>query len=144
MITLESVVTIWSPNWAIVVFYAALVIVLTFRPSGLFGRQAVRRSDIGQHDDVAPDSQARPGRPAAGHRVARAGGVLALLAAVAIFPLVFTNALVTTIAVDTLIFVGAATAWNIFSGTPATSRSGMRCSSAAGPIRSGSPPGTGR
>jgi branched-chain amino acid transport system permease protein len=42
MITLESVVTIWSPNWAIVVFYAALVIVLTFRPAGLFGRQAVR------------------------------------------------------------------------------------------------------
>ena len=32
------------------------------------------------------------------------------------FPLVFTNALVTTIAVDTLIFVGAAAAWNIFSG----------------------------
>jgi branched-chain amino acid transport system permease protein len=42
MITLESVVTIWSPNWAIVVFYAALVLVLTIRPSGLFGRQAVR------------------------------------------------------------------------------------------------------
>lgn len=42
MITLESVVDIWSPNWAIVVFYAALVVVLTFRPTGLFGRQAVR------------------------------------------------------------------------------------------------------
>jgi branched-chain amino acid transport system permease protein len=42
MITLESVVTIWSPNWAIVVFYAALVIVLTLRPAGLLGRQAVR------------------------------------------------------------------------------------------------------
>jgi branched-chain amino acid transport system permease protein len=42
MITLESVVDIWSPNWAIVVFYAALVIVLTVRPAGLFGRQAVR------------------------------------------------------------------------------------------------------
>jgi len=42
MITLESVVSIWSPNWAIVVFYAALVLVLTIRPSGLFGRQAVR------------------------------------------------------------------------------------------------------
>jgi branched-chain amino acid transport system permease protein len=42
MITLESVVDIWSPNWAILVFYAALVIVLTFRPAGLFGRQAVR------------------------------------------------------------------------------------------------------
>jgi branched-chain amino acid transport system permease protein len=42
MITLESVVSIWSPNWAIVVFYAALVLVLTIRPSGLFGRREVR------------------------------------------------------------------------------------------------------
>jgi branched-chain amino acid transport system permease protein len=42
MITLESVVDIWSPNWAIVVFYAALVIVLTVRPVGLFGRRAAR------------------------------------------------------------------------------------------------------
>ncbi len=42
MITLESVVDIWSPNWAILVFYAALVVVLTVRPAGLFGRQAVR------------------------------------------------------------------------------------------------------
>lgn len=46
----------------------------------------------------------------------RGGGVLALLAAVAAFPLVFTNPLVTTFGVDTLIFVGAASAWNIFSG----------------------------
>ena len=42
MITIESVVDIWSPNWAIVVFYAALVLVLIFRPAGLFGRRAVR------------------------------------------------------------------------------------------------------
>jgi branched-chain amino acid transport system permease protein len=42
MITLESVVDIWSPNWAILVFYAALVLVLTVRPAGLFGRQAAR------------------------------------------------------------------------------------------------------
>jgi branched-chain amino acid transport system permease protein len=42
MITLESVVDIWSPNWAIVVFYVALVLVLTFRPAGLFGRQLAR------------------------------------------------------------------------------------------------------
>jgi branched-chain amino acid transport system permease protein len=42
MITLESLVDIWSPNWAIVVFYAALIIVLTIRPAGLFGRQAAR------------------------------------------------------------------------------------------------------
>src|SRR5437879_6259104 len=42
MTTVESVVTIWSPTWSVVVFYAALVIVLTFRPAGLFGRPAVR------------------------------------------------------------------------------------------------------
>ena len=42
MITLESVVDIWSPNWAILVFYAVLVLVLTVRPAGLFGRQAAR------------------------------------------------------------------------------------------------------
>jgi branched-subunit amino acid ABC-type transport system permease component len=42
MITLESVVTIWYPTWAIVVFYAALVLVLLIRPAGFFGRKAVR------------------------------------------------------------------------------------------------------
>ena len=42
MMTLESVVSIWSPAWAIVVFYAALALVLIFRPAGLLGRQAVR------------------------------------------------------------------------------------------------------
>ena len=42
MITLESIVTIWYPTWAIVVFYAALVLVLLIRPNGFFGRQAVR------------------------------------------------------------------------------------------------------
>jgi branched-chain amino acid transport system permease protein len=42
MITLESVVDIWQPEWAIVVFYAALVIVLVIRPTGFFGRKAVR------------------------------------------------------------------------------------------------------
>ena len=42
MITLEAVVTIWYPTWAIVVFYAVLVLVLVIRPNGFFGRQAVR------------------------------------------------------------------------------------------------------
>ena len=42
MITLESLVDIWQPEWAIVVFYAALVIVLLVRPTGFFGRKAVR------------------------------------------------------------------------------------------------------
>jgi len=42
MITLESVVTIWQPIWAVAVFYAALVLVLTIRPTGFRGRKAVR------------------------------------------------------------------------------------------------------
>jgi branched-chain amino acid transport system permease protein len=42
MLTLESLVDIWSPNWAIVVFYAALVLVLVLRPTGFLGRKAVR------------------------------------------------------------------------------------------------------
>ena len=42
MLTLESLVDVWSPNWAIVVFYAALVLVLLIRPTGFFGRQPVR------------------------------------------------------------------------------------------------------
>jgi branched-chain amino acid transport system permease protein len=42
MITLESIVDIWQPTWAIVVFYAALVLVLLIRPEGFFGRKAVR------------------------------------------------------------------------------------------------------
>ncbi|MDR2983989.1 MAG: branched-chain amino acid ABC transporter permease [Nocardiopsaceae bacterium] len=42
MLTVESVVDIWQPNWSVAVFYAALVIVLMVRPTGLFGRQAAR------------------------------------------------------------------------------------------------------
>ncbi|HEY6310276.1 MAG TPA: branched-chain amino acid ABC transporter permease [Streptosporangiaceae bacterium] len=42
MLTLEALVDIWQPEWAIAVFYAALVLVLIFRPTGFFGRQAVR------------------------------------------------------------------------------------------------------
>ncbi len=42
--------------------------------------------------------------------------VLAPLAFSLVFPLLFTNPAVTTIAVFTLIFAGAATSWNIFSG----------------------------
>jgi branched-chain amino acid transport system permease protein len=43
MITLESVVdVVWSPSWAIVVFYGALVLVLSIRPEGIFGRKEAR------------------------------------------------------------------------------------------------------
>jgi branched-chain amino acid transport system permease protein len=42
MITVEAVVDIWAPSWSVVVFYAALVLVLTFRPTGLFGKREAR------------------------------------------------------------------------------------------------------
>jgi branched-chain amino acid transport system permease protein len=43
MITLEGVVDwFWSPSWSVVVFYAALVLVLAFRPAGLLGHKAAR------------------------------------------------------------------------------------------------------
>ena len=43
MITLESVIdVVWSPSWAIVVFYGALVLVLSVRPAGIFGKKEAR------------------------------------------------------------------------------------------------------
>ncbi|MGO8957489.1 MAG: branched-chain amino acid ABC transporter permease [Streptosporangiaceae bacterium] len=59
------------------------------------------------------------GSPVTGDRLilpSRLAGVAVVLAAFAAFPLVFTNAAVTTIAVYTLIFVAFAVAWNIFCG----------------------------
>jgi branched-chain amino acid transport system permease protein len=43
-------------------------------------------------------------------------GVVALVAVVALFPLVITNGTATNIAVVTLIFVAVTSAWNLFSG----------------------------
>ncbi|HUC56094.1 MAG TPA: branched-chain amino acid ABC transporter permease [Streptosporangiaceae bacterium] len=42
MTTAEALVDIWQPNWAVAVFYLALVLVLLVRPAGLLGRRAVR------------------------------------------------------------------------------------------------------
>ncbi len=42
MTTAEALVDIWSPDWAVVVFYVALVLVLAIRPAGLFGRAPAR------------------------------------------------------------------------------------------------------
>jgi branched-chain amino acid transport system permease protein len=42
MLTAEAIMDIWYPTWSVAVFYAALVVVLTVRPRGLFGRQEVR------------------------------------------------------------------------------------------------------
>ena len=43
MLVLEDVVAVaWSPTWSTFVFFAVLVIVLTVRPVGLFGRAATR------------------------------------------------------------------------------------------------------
>jgi branched-chain amino acid transport system permease protein len=43
MVTLEDVVSVvWSPVWATLVYYVSLIVVLSFRPNGLFGKAAVR------------------------------------------------------------------------------------------------------
>ena len=43
MLVISDVVAVaWSPTWAPLVFFAALVVVLSLRPQGLFGRTAVR------------------------------------------------------------------------------------------------------
>src|ERR1700722_19517711 len=42
MTTAEAIVDIWQPDWSVVVFYLAIVIILTVRPSGLFGSRAAR------------------------------------------------------------------------------------------------------
>jgi branched-chain amino acid transport system permease protein len=43
MLVISDVVAVaWSPTWAPLVFFAALVVVLSLRPQGLFGRPAVR------------------------------------------------------------------------------------------------------
>ena len=42
LLVVESLVTIWSPTWAVAVFYAALVVVLLVKPTGFFGRKEVR------------------------------------------------------------------------------------------------------
>ncbi|MGH9067832.1 MAG: ABC transporter permease subunit, partial [Acidimicrobiales bacterium] len=43
MTVIEAIVaTVWSPVWAVMVFYAAMVAVLAVKPEGLFGRRLVR------------------------------------------------------------------------------------------------------
>jgi branched-chain amino acid transport system permease protein len=43
LLVVNDVVAVWwSPTWAPVVYFAALVIVLSFRPQGLFGSSAIR------------------------------------------------------------------------------------------------------
>jgi branched-chain amino acid transport system permease protein len=49
-------------------------------------------------------------------RFAKPTGLVVFVAALAVFPLVFTNPSVTEFGVLTLIYVGAASAWNMFSG----------------------------
>jgi branched-subunit amino acid ABC-type transport system permease component len=43
LLTINDVVAVvWSPTWAPLIYFAALVVVLSIRPQGLFGRAAVR------------------------------------------------------------------------------------------------------
>ncbi len=49
-------------------------------------------------------------------RVVKPSGLIALLALSILFPIIFPNPAVTTVAFFTLIYAAAATSWNIFSG----------------------------
>jgi branched-chain amino acid transport system permease protein len=62
---------------------------------------------------LAPARAAAAGQRA---RLARLAALAALLVIAVAFPLVITNALDTQFAVDTMIYVGAVAAWNLFSG----------------------------
>ena len=42
MITIEDIVSVWWPLWSTLVFFLVLVIVLSVRPQGLFGKQSAR------------------------------------------------------------------------------------------------------
>jgi branched-chain amino acid transport system permease protein len=43
LLVVNDVVSVaWSPTWAPLVYFAALVVVLSIRPQGLFGKAAVR------------------------------------------------------------------------------------------------------
>ena len=42
LIAADVVATAWEPTWSILVCYAAIILVLSIRPSGLFGARAVR------------------------------------------------------------------------------------------------------
>jgi ABC-type branched-subunit amino acid transport system permease subunit len=63
--------------------------------------------------EPARSSRWPAGRPGT---LIRLGGLAVLLVIAVLFPLVITNALYTQFGVDTLIFVGAVVAWNLFSG----------------------------
>ncbi len=42
LVVYDVVAVAWSPVWSPLVFFAALIVVLSIRPAGLFGRRAVR------------------------------------------------------------------------------------------------------
>ncbi len=71
--------------------------------------------------EVSPADAAEPavttgGSPRSNERLIKTTGLVFLIVVALVFPLVITNATATTIAVNAMIFVAAASAWNIFSG----------------------------
>jgi branched-chain amino acid transport system permease protein len=42
LVLADLVALVWSPVWSVLVFFAAILVVLSVRPSGLFGARAVR------------------------------------------------------------------------------------------------------
>jgi branched-chain amino acid transport system permease protein len=42
MVTIEDIVNVWSPTWATLSFFLLLILVLSVRPQGLFGKPTAR------------------------------------------------------------------------------------------------------
>ena len=105
LLVINDVVAVaWSPTWAPLVYFAALVIVLSIRPQGLFGARRCGPNE-------------RPSAPAAARLGRRAAVAVALRRCDRrVFPLLVTDPTATSIAVFTLVFMVSASAWNIFSG----------------------------
>ena len=137
ILVINDVVSVWwSPTWAPLVYFAALVIVLSIQaagPDGTHGgkspvserRRSEGRAGIesaatngdpetgGDATTVegAPAARRRPGLRAVGFGV---WGVIALL--FVLFPVLVSDPTTTSIAFFAVIFMVAAAAWNIFSG----------------------------
>ena len=116
LLVINDVVAVaWSPTWAPLVFFAALVIVLSFRPAGPIRPHGGARP-VSAVTPSRAERRRQPGRAASAAPWSCAGRCRRLVVARARFPLVVTDPTATSIAVFTLIFMVATTSWNVFSG----------------------------
>ena len=113
MVTIEDVVSaVWSPVWSTTSFFIVLVVVLSVRPQGLFGK--------------------RTGREGGVRTAALPGGGPARWPSCALFPARGDQPRASCgIGFSTLIFMACTTSWNMFSGLVGLHRARRRESGTA-------------